>query len=602
MCAQATPSAGTTTFFTRTKSWFKQTKLGAAVLKNSASGDGTTGRLATAFGFLGSLVKKGPAHNPFKLLLVGETGSGKTSFLNLLCNCSAIQALACTGGEDGLDQFHQFNDIKLENAKSHQMQSKTSSAKLYNIDVGALKVGIIDTPGFGDSRGMEQDKENVAKIIATLENEEYINCVCLVINGRQARMSATLQYVLTEVTAILPKEVLNNVIVVFTNTADPLDLNFDPNELVKFFGRRLDNIFYIENPYCRLEKAKEKQEQLSSLTIAKSLKKSFEETAEVLNAMCSVMKDFEEVHTNRFIKLFKKKQEVEKTVLILLTAYDNQKEIEKQITKAQAEAVAALEAKSLNENFTSVQNIETIKPVNTDRHNTLCGAPGCYSNCHMECGLSKSFDINVFRGCACMNGDTCQKCGHSYKHHYHNEVRFEKVPDTKNFVDENMKAKFEKAQSMEERACMFKEELDAQRKESEHKRSDLSKQLLSAMEEFQQLGINRNYAKLVENQLAVITLRLDATTGPESNDLRQTQKELEKKLKLVQTSKMEHGAPSMDTTNRKWACNVLKVIPPITKDNVTRAFRDASKDLDPNKAGNMKQLEKARDILMAEDC
>ena len=41
-------------------------------------------------------------HYPFKMLLIGETGSGKTSFLNLLYNCGTVQALGCGFGKEGL--------------------------------------------------------------------------------------------------------------------------------------------------------------------------------------------------------------------------------------------------------------------------------------------------------------------------------------------------------------------------------------------------------------------------------------------------------------------------------------------------------------------
>ncbi len=93
----------------------------------------------------------------YKMLLTGETGAGKTSFLNLLCNCGMVQALGCKFDEDGLSRFEQFNDIKMENAKSLSMESKTTGAKLYEAELGELKV---DTPGFGDSRGIDQDKKN----------------------------------------------------------------------------------------------------------------------------------------------------------------------------------------------------------------------------------------------------------------------------------------------------------------------------------------------------------------------------------------------------------------------------------------------------------
>ena len=95
--------------------------------------------------------------NPYKMLLIGETGSGKTSFLNLICNFRLVQTL---GFQAGLEQFHNFNDFALENTISLQMESKANDAKLYNVEFHDLKIGIIDTPGFGDSRGMEEDRRH----------------------------------------------------------------------------------------------------------------------------------------------------------------------------------------------------------------------------------------------------------------------------------------------------------------------------------------------------------------------------------------------------------------------------------------------------------
>ena len=473
-------------------------------------------------------------HHTYKMLLIGETGSGKTSFLNLLCNCGLVQALGFT---DGLAQFRNFNDIKLENARASKMESKTSDAKLYNVDLNDLKVGVIDTPGFGDSRGIKEDKLHVKRIVDSLKGEEYINCVCLTINGRQARMSATLQYVLSEVTAVLPRQVLGNVIVVFTNTSDPLDLNFDPKALNDYFGREVESerIFFIENPYCRFEKAKVQEGKLLQDRIARSLKKSFDETGEVLTEIYTVLKGFKQVHTHHFATLYDKKQEVERKVMGLLTEYDNQTRLEKQIAKAGEEADAAVATKSLNTKYRSTSTGKRMKQVPTSRHNTLCGAPGCYSNCHISCNLDKSFDKRVFLSCWCIVGENCRVCGHHYEAHFHDERRHEEEEYTTEWVDETMKKKFEDAKSMEERNKILKDDLAKKRVASEKKRKELSEQLLKTIEEFQKLGVTRNYAKLLENQLTLVNQHIEAATDTtKAEDLRKTKEELEKKLKLVQ--------------------------------------------------------------------
>jgi len=44
-----------------------------------------------------------------------------------------------------------------------------------NFEASGLKIGIIDTPGFGDSRGMDEDKEHAQQIIAALKEVEHVN-------------------------------------------------------------------------------------------------------------------------------------------------------------------------------------------------------------------------------------------------------------------------------------------------------------------------------------------------------------------------------------------------------------------------------------------
>lgn len=477
---------------------------------------------------------KPPQSYQYKMLLIGETGSGKTSFLNLLCNCGLVQALG--GFTEGLAQFRNFNDISLENAESRKLESKTSDAKLYNVELGELKVGVIDTPGFGDTRGFKEDEKHTKRIVNALEGEEYINCICLIINGRQARMSATLRYVLTEITSILPKRVLKNVIVVFTNTADPLDLNFDANSLQEYFGAEIEGqrIFFVENPYCRFEKAQKLQGKLLEDKIARSLKRAFEETGDMLTEMCETMKVFKEVHTHHFIELYQKKQDIERKVIDLLAAYNYQRRLEAEITNAEEEANAALKTKTLNDKFRTTQTIGKWKTVTTSDHNTLCGAADCYSVCHESCGLAFSMDKNTFYYCAAMTGNYCNQCGHHYTVHHHSNVRWEREYRTEEFIDKDMKKKFEDAKTMEERARIFKQQLKNKREKSEQERERLSKCLLLTIEEFQELGINRSYAKCLENQLVVVEQHLKGKTGPQTQDLRKTKEEIESKLKVVQ--------------------------------------------------------------------
>ena len=302
----------------------------------------------------------------FKMLLLGETGSGKTSLINLFYNCALVEDI----GTDQLQlsEVRQYNDITLEDPAAKKMQSATTSAKQYETRLHKLDIGIIDTPGFGDTRGLERDNQNVEKIIQTLNNTNHINCVCLVVNGRNARLNPAIKYVLTKITTVLPQEIVNNLIVVFSKTNDKSVLNFDVKELNKYFQNTIltDRVFYIENPFCRLLKVTETKQSLS-INATHSLARSFSLTATVLKQMYDVVKNFKPVHTYYFITLYEKHQEIEKNVITILAKFNQQRELDKRIKNQQEEVEVALQGEPLKINFKTIIKFKRYTVLKTQR-------------------------------------------------------------------------------------------------------------------------------------------------------------------------------------------------------------------------------------------
>ncbi|XP_065915804.1 uncharacterized protein [Dysidea avara] len=479
-----------------------------------------------------------PAHHSYKLLLIGETGSGKTSFLNLICNCAAIEAAGKEIDDIGLTNVRTFHDVALENPKSKQMESKTFGAKMYNTKLSGLDVGVIDTPGFNDSRGFDQDEQNTKVIIQSLKAVEHINCVCLVINGRNSRISAQLKYVFTAITSILPKTVVNNIIVVFTNTVDETELNFDVDMLRQYFGKKIpeQNIFYVENPCCKLEKVRAKsQTKPISATAAKSVAGSFQITASVLKEMHDTIKDFQKIHTVEFVSLYDKKQAIELKVVTILTKYTEQRQLVVSIESEKEKAKVALQKEQLHADYRSEQQIERCKVVEMPekRHNTLCGAAGCYSNCHIPCHLDKTFDKEPLRKCRAMNGtENCKECGHCYNLHYHQNAKFEYETYTKEFIDENMRSEFIKATDMKQRAECLMENLEQSLRQVELVQQSLTEELYRVISEFQKYSMNHNYALLLHCQIEVIEFAIKSERGNRSGLLK-TKERLVQQLEIV---------------------------------------------------------------------
>ena len=97
------------------------------------------------------------------------------------------------------------------------MASKTSDAARYEIKIGQGTFIIIDTPGFGDSRGTKTDDKHFLKIKEQVLKEGGINCIVVVQNGRDCRISTQLRYSYSSLTKILPSAISQQIVLVYTN-------------------------------------------------------------------------------------------------------------------------------------------------------------------------------------------------------------------------------------------------------------------------------------------------------------------------------------------------------------------------------------------------
>jgi GTPase SAR1 family protein len=127
---------------------------------------------------------------PLSILVLGETGSGKSSFVNSLT---------------GLD-------VEI----SGDVDSCTYSTNVYEStfqDGSNQALQVIDTPGLGDTRG--RDTENIANMVKVLRGKS-IHLFCLVVNSQKRKLGATTQSMLVIFSEIFGADFLQNVVVVFT--------------------------------------------------------------------------------------------------------------------------------------------------------------------------------------------------------------------------------------------------------------------------------------------------------------------------------------------------------------------------------------------------
>ncbi|XP_067392521.1 uncharacterized protein [Emydura macquarii macquarii] len=152
---------------------------------------------------------------PNKVIMVmGATGSGKTTLINGMINYVL--------GVQWKDEFR-FKLIH-EITNRSQAESQTSEVTAYEVNCkkgfqGPYSLTIIDTPGFGDTRGIEQDKKITRQIRAFFSTPgaiDHIDAICVIVQASLARLTHAQKYVFDSVLSIFGKDIKDNIQILIT--------------------------------------------------------------------------------------------------------------------------------------------------------------------------------------------------------------------------------------------------------------------------------------------------------------------------------------------------------------------------------------------------
>ncbi|XP_055486322.1 uncharacterized protein LOC129693544 [Leucoraja erinacea] len=161
-----------------------------------------------------SLGKPTTMHKMKTIMLLGATGSGKTTLINGMINYIL--------GVEWRDNFR-YQLIQEETGKS-QAESQTSSITAYHLHHQAgfnidCSLTIIDTPGFGDTRGISRDRqitEQIREFFTSPQGVDQIDAVCFVVQASLARLTQTQKYVFDSILSIFGKDIAENIQIMVT--------------------------------------------------------------------------------------------------------------------------------------------------------------------------------------------------------------------------------------------------------------------------------------------------------------------------------------------------------------------------------------------------
>ncbi|XP_053186877.1 uncharacterized protein LOC128369826 [Scomber japonicus] len=148
------------------------------------------------------------------IMVLGATGAGKSTLINGMINYIL--------GVKWKDAFR-FKLIDEDQSKS-QAHSQTSEITVYKINHQEgfnleYSLTIVDTPGFGDTRGITRDREiteQLRNLFSAQSGVSEIDAICFVTQASLARLTATQKYVFDSVLSIFGKDVAENIRVLLT--------------------------------------------------------------------------------------------------------------------------------------------------------------------------------------------------------------------------------------------------------------------------------------------------------------------------------------------------------------------------------------------------
>lgn len=157
----------------------------------------------------------------FTIMIIGETGVGKSTWIHSLLNY--LEGIEIDENIRYLlfDEQQKQKEYEIKYGKKSLGSSVTDIPEIYQVGPTKLfdnQLQIIDTTGFGDTRGIDYDSKIIEDIHNLLEISkiEKINAICLIFKANETRAHDRLRYLLDKLFSLFGKDVKNNFIIIFT--------------------------------------------------------------------------------------------------------------------------------------------------------------------------------------------------------------------------------------------------------------------------------------------------------------------------------------------------------------------------------------------------
>ncbi|KAM6499735.1 hypothetical protein JOM56_005243 [Amanita muscaria] len=496
--------------------------------------------------------------NEYTILLVGETGTGKTTFLSLLANILSGR----NAGE------YVFIHDEANEAGGGERHSQTMFAKHYRFESSnGVKVCILDTPGLVDTRGLEQDTQHKASIVGAIKDHiPTINAVLILANGTLPRLGPATDYALSTLSSIFPRSLADNIGILFTNVDDRLSWNFDQKSVPESL-RNINRQFLVNNPLAKWKKYVElcSQQDLKKKEHAKlkgTIREAHERALAELVLVFDWLDTLEPQPTTEILHLYEKSLEIDRNISSFLASA---RQSASKKARLQVVLKGVNNTRSTMEKYQCYQNVakeKVWKLCPTLEASTICLLPDCYSNCPINRPeLDKSHRSNastweeywgqhipvaVGRPAARLISSyfsihnylfltDCPRCKHPYHHHTHDRLEWRQKDHQRIVINRDAEKKYTGAKDENEKQEALKATIQETINNLTEEIEDCLNRLGLLTEEYANLSLSGSFAGQVRKTVVLLELNLESmrNNGTDSDSVRKVEESLERMKEML---------------------------------------------------------------------
>ncbi|XP_020891889.1 uncharacterized protein LOC110231237 [Exaiptasia diaphana] len=380
-----------------------------------------------------------PSKHGKVLMLLGATGSGKSTLINGFVNFIM--------GVQYKDKYR-YKLITDEGKKS-QAHSQTSSITAYTFPKRKEHCGlpftltIIDTPGYGDTSGLDRDKQITKQIkeffsLGGKQGIDHLDGIGFVVQSSLARLTPTQKYIFDSILSIFGKDMGKNIfmMVTFADGKRPQIL-----DAIKAQGFEYQQVFKFNNSALLPDEGADDDDDDSFNEMfwkmgEKSFQHFFKEFGKVRSVSLQLTKE-----------VLKEREQLECLIQGLQTQI--QLGLSKVDQLHQEERIMKLHEKDIetNKDFTYEITETRQRKIDLPRGTHTTNCLRCNMTCHDDCAYADDADK---KDCCAMNSSGyCKVCpsGCYWNNHKNNPYRFELYEVQVTKTSDEIKKRYKEAES-----------------------------------------------------------------------------------------------------------------------------------------------------------